>query len=214
MTSIAPMTHNPDVDEYLFGSSRKGRSVSFPQVGATISGTICERPTKEQQRDPEGNLKTWDNGDPMWQVVVPLQTTLRTLEIENDDGVRYLFVDGSPKPESKSKHAALAAALRAVQSRLEIGGKLTMTYVADGAKTKAMYSAPKQYTAQYVPAVDNALMGEPVEQIAVDHVAKAPSGPVDGQGQPYPNWMSPEQVAGAQAANISAAQAAVMFKAS
>lgn len=212
----APTTQAPpSANDFLLGggeSKRKNRSVSFPQVGATITGTICEVPTTEQQRDADGKLKFWDNStDPKWQIVVPLQTTLRSMEVEDDDGVRYLYVSGNKKPESRSLHAAVAEA--AAGTGLELGGILTVTYVADGAKTKVTYNAPKQYTAAYVSAANNALLGGAPQQPAAA-VTSTPAAAVTTTATlPYPAHMSPEQVAACQAAGLDPVQALAMFPA-
>lgn len=211
----------PSPDDFLLGGgggeSRKGRSVSFRQIGATITATICGRPETKQKIDPETEKPdTWDNGDPKWQIVVPLQTDLRSLEVENDDGVRFLYISGSRKPESRSMHVAVADAVRAAGSAgLEVGGKLTVTYVADGAKTKSIYNAPKQYTAAYVSAANMALMAPaPAPQQPAAAVTPPPAAAVQTTMEvPYPPYLSPEQVAGLQAAGIQPAQAWQMFPA-
>lgn len=164
MTAPQTQAAPPSLDDFLLGgASRSGRSLSFKQVGASHTGTISAAPEVRQQRDPDdGSPKTWDNGDPMWQIVVPLQTTYRSAEVEDDDGVRFLYVDGSKKPESKSKHVAVANAVRAAGAKgLELGGQLTITYIGDGPKSpgaSAVSSPPKQYQASYVPAANAALM--------------------------------------------------------
>lgn len=156
----------PTMEDFLLGGgeSRKGRSLSFKTIGTTHTGTITAAPEVRQQRDPDdGSLKTWDNGDPVWQIVVPIQTTLRSAEVEDDDGMRYLYVSGSKKPESRSMHVAVADAVRAAGAKgLEVGGQLTITYTADGPKkpgASVVRNAPKQYQASYVPAANAALMG-------------------------------------------------------
>jgi hypothetical protein len=158
----------PSLNDFLLGGeSRAGRSLSFPQIGHGHTGTIAAAPEVRQQRDPDdGSPKFWPNStDPIWQIVVPLQTDYRSAEIEGDDGIRYLYVDGSKRPESKSKHAAVAEAVRAAGANgLEVGGKLTITYVANGPKSPnapAVAGPPKQYQAVYVPAANAALMSQP-----------------------------------------------------
>lgn len=176
-----PQTAPPSLDDFLLGGgeSRKGRSLSFKQMGTTHTGTICAAPEIRQQRDPDdGSPKTWDNGDPMWQIVVPMQTTLRSAEVDDDDGVRFLYVSGSRKPESRSMHVAVADAVRAAgASGLEVGGQLTISYVADGPKrpgASAVSNPPKQYSAQYVPAANAALMSQPEQN---GHTTQPPTPP-------------------------------------
>lgn len=140
------MNTQPNADDFLLGGG--GKSASFPQIGASITGTIAAPPETRQQTDISGNLLTWDNGDPRWQLVVPLQTTLK--DDPDDDGIRNLYVKGSKDPKSQSLHAAVAAAVVAAGAKgLELGGTLTVTYVADGVASTRGFNPPKKYEAKY-----------------------------------------------------------------
>lgn len=227
MTAFNPSTPQPpSPEDFLLGGggpTRKGRSASFLQIGASITGTISDRPEVRQQNDPETGLpKTWPDGNPIWQIVVPLQTTLRSTEIEDDDGVRYLYVAGSKKPESRSMHVAVAEAVRAAGAgQLEVGGQLTVTYTGNGPKSPnapAVAQAPKQYSAVYVPAHAAALGVQPAAtQAPSNPVAAAPSQPAATgdllAGDPRLAHLTPEQLAGARAAGWTADQCAQMFPA-
>jgi hypothetical protein len=88
----------------------------------------------------------------MKQLVITLQTNERDPDIEDDKGIRKLYVSGSKKAESKSMTAAIGGAVKAAKANgLEVGGKLTVTYIADGTPPKKGYNAPKQYAASYEP---------------------------------------------------------------
>lgn len=159
----------PSAAEFLLGSGAKGKSASFPAIGASITGTITRPAEVKQQIDPDDNKPAvWDNGDPKWQIVVTLQTDQRNPEIVDDDGVRFLYVKGSKDPASQSMHAAVAGAVGAAgATELEVGGKLTVTYIADGVKPSPTRTAPKKYTATYVPAAAAALgVVQPTQQTA------------------------------------------------
>ena len=159
-----------EANDMLFGgSARTGRSLAFHAPGTSHTGTICGPLERVQKIDEKTGLgKTWPDGNPVYQVIIPLQTDQRSAAIEGDDGVRYLYVDGSKKPESRSKHAAVAAAGRAAGvSKFEPGGRLTITYVGDGPKRPnagPMESAPKQYSATYVPPASADLLDAAVPQ--------------------------------------------------
>lgn len=140
--------HN--VDSFLFGGAK---SATFPQIGATITGTISAPPELQQQRDMEsGKPLTWEDGNPRMQMVVTLDTDERDPEDEDDDGTRRLFVKSGMK-------AAVARAVKAAgATKLEVGGRLTVKYVADdNARKKRGFNAPKVYEAHYVKPVDAAL---------------------------------------------------------
>jgi hypothetical protein len=137
-------------NDFLLGSSSP--SAKFPTIGTIITGTITEPPVVGDQRDLDGNIKTWDDGSTMKQLIVTLSTNLRDASIEDDDGTRRLFVSGSKKPESMSMTAAIGGAVRAAKANgLEVGGKLTVKYIADGVPPKKGFNAPKQYAATYEP---------------------------------------------------------------
>ena len=168
--------------DFLLGSSSP--SAKFPTIGTTITGTITEPPVIADQRDLDGNIKTWDDGSTMKQLIVTLSTNLRDASIEDDDGTRRLFVSGSKKPESMSMTAAIGGAVRAAKANgLEVGGKLTVKYIADGVPPKKGFNAPKQYAATYEPpsvsATADFLESEPVTAPATPAVVVnvAPAAP-------------------------------------
>lgn len=146
------MTQQLDPDTFLMGS--KSRSAKFESIGDIVQGTIATIPEVTQQTDLEtGKPVTWDDGNPKMQLVVTLQTDLRDIDDEDDDGIRKLYVKGSKKPESKSLHAAvLAAVLTTGAKGLEVGGKLAVKYTGNGVSKTRGFNPPKQYTATYQPA--------------------------------------------------------------
>src|SRR5690606_24285559 len=129
------------------------RSAKFDRIGDEVSGTIASPPEVRQQTDmTTGKPKVWDNGDPVMQLVVRLQTDQRDPADPDDDGVRAVYVKGSKKPESKSLHAAVAGAVRASGAKsLEVGGRLTVRFVGEGVAERRGFNPPKHYEATYVP---------------------------------------------------------------
>ena len=142
------MTMTPDPMALLMGGGG-GRSAKFENPGDKVSGEILSVESK-QQTDLDGNPKTWDNGDPMWQVVVVLATDER--EDDEDDGRRAVYLKGSRKYASTA--TAVAEAVKAAGAKtLEVGGTLALAYTGDGEPTKRGFSAPKLYQAAYKPPV-------------------------------------------------------------
>ena len=161
----------PDPNAMLMGGNRRGRSLGFPSVKTWHKDMVILAPAETvQARDPEdGSLRYYkikgsnppqdDLTAPVWQVVLTLQTSYSSQDIIDDlgedDGVRYLYIDGSKKPESHSKWVAVAAAVRkSGAKRMDPGGRVSIGYVADGPKSPqatAVMSKPKQYQAEYVP---------------------------------------------------------------
>src|SRR5690606_40400870 len=108
----------PSADDFLMGESVP--SAKFPAIGATVSGTICEPPVVQQQRDyTTGELKFWSDGNPMMQLVVTLQTGERDPGIVDDDGRRRVYVRG------QLKRAVQRAVKTAGAPGLAVGGQLT-----------------------------------------------------------------------------------------
>jgi len=137
-------TTAPSANDLLMGGG--GKSAKFKEVGDSVVGTILDA-TTQQQTDINGELKTWDNGDPMWQVVVTLQTDER--DDEDDDGIRKVYLKGSSKNPLSAAGAVRKAIVDAGEKELKEGGRLGMQYTGDGEPTRAGLTAPKQYRAQY-----------------------------------------------------------------
>lgn len=131
----------PTADQFLMGGGVK--SAKFEMVGDAITGQVYEVPEVRQQTDlSTGELKTWQDGRPMMQLVVTLKTTLR--EDAEDDGLRRIYVKG------KSLTEAVREAVRKSGAKgLEVGGTLAVKYTGDGEQTKRGFNPPKLYAAQY-----------------------------------------------------------------
>lgn len=145
--------HKQDPASFLMGGSVP--SASFLKIGDSVSGTISEPPTVQQQRDMTTNEpKVWENGDPMMQLVVTLQTDERDRKIEDDDGRRRIYV------KFNMKKSVADAVRKAKAKELLVGGKLTVTYTHDGEVTRRGFSPPKFYSAVYSPPAAAFLDGE------------------------------------------------------
>src|ERR1700684_2670443 len=129
-------------DSYGFFQSG-APSLKFLTLGQQHSGVICEEPYVQQQTDPkDGAPKTWPNGDPMLQLVVPMKTGERDASIEDDDGERRLFIANKGMREAVQKAVAASGA-----KGLDVGGTLTVQWTAEGEKTNPAFNAPKIYVA-------------------------------------------------------------------
>jgi hypothetical protein len=163
-----PQAQAPSAQDFLLGQGAK--SASFLTPGTTHGGYLTKEPIVVQERDIKTKeLKFWpNNGGPVWQLVVTIQTTERDPNRPNDDGKRSIYA-------SSSKKAAIADAVRnAGAEGLAIGGYLEVTYTHDLPLEQGQLSAKKQYTARYAP----------------------PTYPVDGQNQAgpaQPNQAPPQQ---------------------
>lgn len=131
----------------------------FNSPGVTYGGRITTPPQAYQEREyvkgapGTGKLKTFDSGDPIMGLTVDIQTTLRDPSIEDDDGMRRIYISG------KRMKTTVRDAVRAAGAPgLEVGGELTITYTHSEVPTDPQ--SAKHYTATYVPAASATLMGE------------------------------------------------------
>lgn len=148
------MTTPSDISTFLMGGGTT--SAKFETIGDRVSGEILSVEVT-QQTDLDGNPKFWDNGKPMEQLVVVLQTDERN--DEEDDGRRAVYLKGSNKHAS-SRKAAADAVKEAGAKSLEVGGTFALAYIGDGEPTKRGFSAPKLYQAAYKPPVAGVDLGD------------------------------------------------------
>jgi hypothetical protein len=131
-------------DDFLMGGGAK--SAKFETIGTLVGGVITAEPTMQQQKDIETQKpKFWDNGDPMMQMVVKVQTNLREAGDTDDDGVRAFYIKG------QMRDAVRDAVKAAGQKGLHVGGTLEIVYAGDGVAKNKGFTAPKQYQARYTP---------------------------------------------------------------
>ena len=144
-----------DANDFLMSGGVK--SAKFLQVGDSITGTIARRPETQQQRDfATGSAKFWDDGKPMMQLRIILQTSERDPDDPDDTGERALYVKSGMRE-------AIATAVKAAPAKgLEVGGKLQVTYSGDGKAAQKGFNPPKQYQAKYkAPAAGSVPLQEP-----------------------------------------------------
>lgn len=149
-----------DANELLMGGG--GVSAKFPTLGCVVQGYIVAPPKSQQQRDLDtGEVKTFSNGDPMWQIVVQLQTDTRDPDIADDDGIRNLYIKGQ-------MFTAVREAVRKTGAKgLDVGGHLAVQWASEGEAKKRGFNPPKVYRALYTPAdpfvqPNEIVMGPPV----------------------------------------------------
>jgi hypothetical protein len=121
------------MDEFMESTAGgpKLPALKFVKVGDTHTGVVTEV-TKLQDKDPAGNVKTYDNGDPRWVFVFTLETPT---------GASNIWVRG------QMVKAIREAAEKAGVSTL-VGSTLSVRYTGDGEKKSAAFNAPKLYAAK------------------------------------------------------------------
>lgn len=137
-------------DDFLLGGG--GQSASFENLGDSVEGTITALEVTQQTDFDSGDPLYWDDAktQPRQQLVVTLQTEERNAEIEDDDGVRKVYVKGAKKAGSRSLHDATASAVRAVKAKgLKVGGWIRYTFDGEEPPAKRGMSPRKLYSAVY-----------------------------------------------------------------
>ena len=121
------------MDEFMESTAGgpKLPALKFVKVGDTHTGVVTEV-TKLQDKDPSGNVKTYDNGDPRWVFVFTLN---------QPTGASNIWVRG------QMVKAIREAAEKAGVSTL-VGSTLSVRYTGDGEKKSAAFNAPKLYAAK------------------------------------------------------------------
>lgn len=133
-----------DEDDFLMGGG--GVSAKFETVGTVVRGKIISKPQLRQRTDINtGEPMTWPDGRPQQQLVVQIQTDERDDEIEDDDGVRNLYI------RFKMRDAVKEAVKKAGEKSLAVGGELAIKYVSQEKPRKRGQQGTKLYRAKYTP---------------------------------------------------------------
>ena len=130
---------NEDANSFLMGAG--GKSATFHDQGDQVWGSIVHYELRQQTDFESKALKVWEDGNPMMQVVVTLQTEAQ--DDEEDDGLRKLYVKG------QMQKALGVAVVKAGATGIAVGGQLFVRYVSDGEPRRTGMSGAKQYFVKY-----------------------------------------------------------------
>lgn len=138
-----------DANELLLGGGG-GKAASFPRIGTIVQGEVISEPESREQTDIKTKeVKRFNDGSPMMQVLVRLQTTERDPSDPEDDGVRTVYA------KSFLLKAIGKAMRQAGVKALEIGGFLEIGYIGDGPRGDYPIP-PKLFEARYTPPAPKA----------------------------------------------------------
>ena len=135
-------TGTQDANTFLMGAG--GRSAKFEQHKDEIDGIVVSSELRQQTKYGTSELKFWDDGNPMMQMVVTLQITGDAMD-EDDDLLRKVYVRG------QMQEAVKAAVVKAGETGLDVGGRLFVRYVSDAEPLKPGFNGAKQFIAKYAP---------------------------------------------------------------
>lgn len=134
-----------NADDVLLGND-SSPVVKFPvDSPGTVAKGIVRNKQVRQARDINGTPKTFDDGSPMNDVVITIQTDDRDPSIEDDDGTRRLIA-------GYEMQRAIGQAMRdAGVKSLDEGGMLAVQHTHNEPPTKNGFSPRKKFRAQFQP---------------------------------------------------------------
>jgi hypothetical protein len=125
------------MSDIFLSEGNKYPALKFENVGDTHTGKVIEV-KKLEDRDPQGEVKTWPNGDVRYVFVFTVSTA---------DGFGNIWARGNMVK-------AIREAATATGATTMVGTKLTVKYTGDGEKKKGM-NAPKLYKAKVEAAAQD-----------------------------------------------------------
>lgn len=163
---MTQQTQHDDAEDFFGGGGAP--SFKFTNPNDYVQGEIVSyRQTQQTEYNAAnptvpGKPKVWENGDPMMQLVVVLQTTVRDPHLEGDDGRRTIYVRGALRDPQSMAGCIRKAVADAGAKTVKAGGMLTVQFTGLGTAAGAG-NPPKQYRAIYQAPADLAetFLGQP-----------------------------------------------------
>lgn len=155
------MTTTPSVADFLNGAGG-GKSLKFPEVGTVGEGTIISADVR-QARDIDGNAKTWENGDPVNELQIKVQTEQR--DDDEDDGVRTWYCSGGKGEADDGKglsaiEAVKAALADAKLKEIPLGGTIKVRFSGTRKPSKRGFNPAKRYQVKFGAAPESTVAAE------------------------------------------------------
>lgn len=128
------------------------KTANLKTLNKWVSGIVASEPQARQKRDMQGNLETWDNGDPRMEVLIDIEIEEKKREQDGvDDGLRRFYVSG------RMLQAVRAAVRAAGADGVRPGGQLAVRWVGEEAPKTRGFSPTKLYEAAYKPPAQTML---------------------------------------------------------
>lgn len=166
-------------------NSTGAKSFPFPVIGASVTGTVLSAEIVQKRNFDTMELEVWDDGKPVPQVRIIVETTLRE-PVEPgedpDDGHRSVYIKGWGNALK-----ALRAAIKAAGAKdLLPGGTFTATYDGDIPLPPGKRGFPtKHYSYSYTaPSSTAGMLATPPAAHAGPAVVATPT--------PAPSWAAQE----------------------
>jgi len=155
------MSVTKETNDFLM--QQGGKSFPFEKLNDVVIGEVISAETRQQTDVDTGEKLTWTDGSPRMQLVITLQTQLRTTD--EDDGIRQIFAKGGnhevASGEGQAMKPAIAQAVRdGGGTGLKPGDSLAVAFTGEGVKKNRAFNAPKLYSASWKPAPASSVSGK------------------------------------------------------
>jgi hypothetical protein len=167
------MTTPPTEAQLLGGGAQAAK---FAAPGDSIDGTVMSKQIKQVTKMGTNEPEFFPSGDPKWQILATLQTTLR--DDADDDGLRTVYI------KSHMMGAVRSAVGQTGASELEPGGWLRVTFTNYGEAQRGL-NPPKLFVAEYRRPDAQVLGVQPQSQTYQPPVQQQ-AAPVGYQPPPQP----------------------------
>lgn len=119
-------------------------------IGDTVTGVITDSEVRQSRDFDDNSLETWDDGSPVQQLVINIQTDLNepTEEYPEDDGMRTVYI----RWYGAQRKALLKAAKDAGVTDLFAGDQFTASFTGLGEQKDKKKNPPKLYAFGIKPA--------------------------------------------------------------
>lgn len=181
------MNNYDELDDLFSGGGSP--AFKFEKIGDTVTGTITGIEVRQQRDFDTDELKTWDDGKPMMEIVITVATSLRDATIEDDQGERRVFCRGAMLTEFKK------AVRKTKQAKPAIGGRVTITHSGLGEAKKKGFNAPKLYTVEYTAPSEAAVEDMFADEAPVAAAPEAVAADTQADLLKAAAEMTPEQLA-------------------
>lgn len=123
-------------------------------VGTSVSGVVAREPRTMQSRDYDTDeLEFWDspaNTQPKLQMAIYLDLGITHPDptmYPDHDGVWALYVRQSTQAHKELREVVRKSGAKSI----EVGGRLTFTYIGDGEQKNPKFNPPKHFRIEYQP---------------------------------------------------------------
>jgi hypothetical protein len=181
--SVETHTPRPDANDVLMGGGDGVKGAIFKTPGDSVEGVVAAPPKAREEREfnqvtqrSDGPVRTFPSGDPIYGILIDLQTQERDPMDPEDTGLRRLYVEGK-RFKDAVRNAVSAAGGRGV----EVGGYLKVTHTGMEAAGTVL---AKGYAAEYRTPANQGLMGAPASVQTLPAVAPQPTVAAPVAAQP------------------------------